>query len=182
MNKDQYFELGLEILARTGFKGLNIGVLVKEFGVTSGSFYHHFGSYQGFVNALLEFWANRQVVLLRDMEFGKSTPEADLQKLRDLTLGLHHEAEAAIRAWGANDDYVRDVQRRVDDARRKTVQKAIAGVVDDAELAKSLTSLGMAMLVGYQQLSAAGHHDDLSVLLDEYIRLVNSHIVVRERA
>ncbi|WP_433560432.1 TetR/AcrR family transcriptional regulator [Nocardia sp. CA-151230] len=182
VNKDQYFEFGLETLAQAGFKGLNIGVLVKNLGVTSGSFYHHFGSWQGYVDALLAYWENLQVQKLRDMQFGGTTPEADVEKLRELTIDLHHEAEAAIRAWGANDESVRAVQRRVDDARRKTVGKAIGGVVGDRKLAKTLTSLGMAMLTGYQQLAAAGHHDDLGALLDEYLRLINSHVAAEQRA
>ena len=33
----------------------------------------------------------------------------------------------------------------------------------------------MAMLVGYQQLSAAGHHDDFGQLLEEFVRLVYAH-------
>ncbi|MGQ4618949.1 TetR/AcrR family transcriptional regulator [Nocardia sp. R7R-8] len=180
VNKEQYFLFGLETLARSGFKGLNIGVLVKGLGVTSGSFYHHFGGYAGFVEGLLGFWERRQVVLLQEMEFGSSTPESDVEKLRRLTLGLHHEAEAAIRAWGANDEAVRQVQRRVDDARRKTVYRTVRGVVGDDAVARSLTSLGMAMLIGYQQLSAAGHREDLGELLDEYIRLVDSHHSVEQ--
>ncbi|HJT96094.1 MAG TPA: TetR/AcrR family transcriptional regulator [Mycobacterium sp.] len=175
VNRDQYFEYGLQLLAESGFKDLTVGVLCSGLGVTSGSFYHHFGSWKGYVDALLDYWANRQVVILRQMSFGKGGSD-DVEKLRQLTLDLHHEAEAAIRAWGANDESVRAVQRRVDDARRKTVQKAIADVVGDKALAKALTSLGMSMLVGYQQLSAAGHRDDLAVLLDEFIRLIGSHV------
>ncbi|MGW2664077.1 TetR/AcrR family transcriptional regulator [Nocardia tengchongensis] len=182
VNKDQYFEFGLETLAQAGFKGLNIGVLVKGLGVTSGSFYHHFGSWQGYVDALLAYWENLQVRKLREMDFGSGTPSDDLDRLSELTLRLHHQAEAAIRAWGANDESVRAAQRRVDDDRRKTVGKVIARAVGDKDVAKSLTSLGMSMLVGYQQLSAAGHHDDLGALLDEFIRLINLHSIVGQRA
>ncbi|MGW4768473.1 TetR/AcrR family transcriptional regulator [Nocardia sp. NPDC004278] len=178
VNKEQYFEYGLGILAQSGFKGLNIRVLVNGLGVTSGSFYHHFGSWQGYVDALLEFWENRQVVILKEMEFGSGTPDSDIEKLRELTLGLQHGAEAAIRAWGANDESVRAAQRRVDDARRKTVQKAVYGVTGDEENARVITSLGMAMLVGFQQLAAAGHRDNFAALLEEFIRLVYSRAKV----
>ncbi|SHT67918.1 TetR/AcrR family transcriptional regulator [Mycolicibacterium phocaicum] len=180
VSREQYFKYGLEILADSGFKGLGINVLCRHFGVTSGSFYHHFGNMRGYVDALLAFWEDRQVVILRDMAFGAGEPEADIEKLRDLTLNLHHDAEAAIRAWGANDESVGAVLKRVDDARRKTVQKAILGVVGDRKIAKALTSLGMSMLVGYQQLSLAGHRDDLGVLLDEFIRLIHSHSAIRQ--
>ena len=171
--RDQYFEYGLRFLAESGFDDLTVGVLCSGLGVTSGSFYHHFGSWKSYVDALLDYWANRQVVILRQMSFGIGGPK-DVEKLRQLTLDLHHDAEASIRAWGANDESVRARQRSVDDARRKTVQKAIVGVIGDKAKAKELTSLGMAMLVGYQQLSAAGHRDDLAVLLDEFVHLIGS--------
>jgi hypothetical protein len=89
--------------------------------------------------------------------------------LRELTLGLPHAAEAAIRAWSMNEPSVRDVQQRVDDARRKTVGKAIERVIGDQATAWVVTSVGMAMLVGYQQLTAAGESASLEQMLDEYL-------------
>lgn len=169
VSKDQYFETALDLLADGGFKGLNIGRMCKTLGVTSGSFYHHFGSWQGFVDALFEYWEHRQERILRDLAFGEAGPERDLEALRKLTLGLPHEAEAAIRAWGMNDPSVRAVQHRVDDARRKTVGKAIERIVGDKVTAKTVTAVGMAMLVGYQQLSAEGDHVELEKMLDEYL-------------
>ena len=182
VTREQYFESALEALAELGFTGLNIGMMCKKFGVTSGSFYHHFGSWHGFVDALLSYWENRQVVILRDVEFGAGPPEEDIESLRRLTLGLHHEAEAAIRAWAANDESVREVRNRVDDARRKTVYKAVLRVVGDRATAKVVTSLGMSMLVGYQQVAADGGYAPLDKLLDEFVRLINSHAELTQRA
>lgn len=182
VTREQYFESALEALAELGFTGLNIGMMCKKFGVTSGSFYHHFGSWHGFVDALLSYWENRQVVILRDVEFGAGPPEEDIESLRRLTLGLHHEAEAAIRAWAANDESVREVRNRVDDARRKTVYKAVLRVVGDRATAKVVTSLGMSMLVGYQQVAADGGYAPLDKLLDEFVRLIYSHAELAQRA
>ena len=175
VSREQYFDAALEILAQSGFKGLNIGVLCRNLGVTSGSFYHHFGSWQGFVDVLLEFWENRQGILLRNLDFGKGEPETDLELLGKLTEGLNHKAEAAIRAWAANDRAVNAVLERVDDARRKTVGKTIRRIVGDRETAKVLASMGMSLLVGYQQLLAQGRQESLNKQLDEYGRLIYSH-------
>lgn len=175
VSKVQYFETALDVLAETGFKGLNINRLCTTLGVTSGSFYHHFGSMQGFVDAFLEYWENRQGPILRDLAFGSGGPEQDIEALRKLTVGLPHEAEAAIRAWSKNNLFVRAVQQRVDAARRKTVQRAIERVTGDPATAQVLTSLGMAMLVGYQQLSAGGDHAELEKLMDTYQGLVFAH-------
>jgi AcrR family transcriptional regulator len=160
-----YFEAALNVLAEQGFTELNVGALCRDLGVTSGSFYHHFGGWPGFVAQLLEHWENRQVRILRERNFAA---------LMDLTLGLPHEAEAAIRAWARNDETVRAAQKRVDDARLRTVGKAVQGIVGDRALARTLTALGMAVLVGHQQLAAAGEHGELTALLAEYTRLVHS--------
>ncbi|BAH31497.1 TetR/AcrR family transcriptional regulator [Rhodococcus erythropolis] len=181
VTREQYFESALGVLAEAGFTGLTIGLMCKEFGVTSGSFYHHFGNWPGFVDSLLDYWESRQVSILRDAEFGSGTPESDIESLRKLTLDLHHEAEAAIRAWGANSERVREVQNRVDEARRKTVYKAMLRVVGDRTEAKVLASLGMSILVGYQQLAGEGASTPLSKLLGEYLQLVYSHAPTAQR-
>jgi erythromycin esterase-like protein len=110
----------------------------------------------------------------RDEYFGAGGPAADFDALMRLTRGLRHRAEAAIRAWAANDETVRAAQKRVDDARVKTVGKVVGELIADRERAKVVTSLGLAMLVGYQQLAAAGGFADLGEILDEYTRLVRA--------
>ena len=173
-NRQAYFASALKVLAEHGFTELNVGTLCRALGVTSGSFYHHFGGWPGFVEQLLEHWENRQVRILRERDFGAGGPSADFAALMDLTLGLHHEAEAAIRAWAMNDESVRAAQKRVDEARLRTVGRVVKGIVGDRELARTLTSLGMAMLVGHQQLASAGEHSELAALLAEYTQLVHS--------
>ncbi len=175
VTREDYFAAALDMLASHGFTGLNVGRLCRGLGVTSGSFYHHFGGWPGFVEALLVFWEQRQVRILRAGSFGADGPSADFAALMDLTLGLHHEAEAAIRAWAANDEAVRAAQKRVDEGRLAMVGTAVKGIVGDAALARTLTSLGMALLVGHQQLASAGEQSDLAELLAEYTRLVHSH-------
>lgn len=175
VSKEQYFGTALAVLAELGFKGLNIGVLCRRLGVTSGSFYHHFGSWQGFVDTLLEHWENRQVLILRTLKFNQGNPDDDIRAMSDLASGLHHAAEAAIRAWAANDESVRLAVKRVDESRRRTVHKAIKGVIGDEATTAVVTSLGMAMLVGYQQLAGDGEGQSLDELLTEYARLIYSH-------
>ncbi len=175
VTKEQYFDTALEVLAELGFKGLNIGVLCRRLGVTSGSFYHHFGSWQGFVDALLEHWENRQVIILRTLKFNQGNPDDDIRAMSDLAAGLHHAAEAAIRAWAGNDESVNLALKRVDESRRRTVHKAIKGVVGDEETTAVVTALGMSMLIGYQQIAAGGEDISLDQLLAQYARLIYSH-------
>lgn len=170
VSKQEYFDAALEVLAKSGFKALNIGLMCRTLGVTSGSFYHHFGSWDGFVTQMLDDWEERQVVALRDMAFGEGEPDEDVEMLRKLTLGLNHEAEAAIRAWGGNNEVVRAAQARVDESRAKTVHRSLGRLVGDKRRTDVITSLGMAMLVGYQQ-RLGSDKITLDKLLDEYLSL-----------
>src|SRR5258708_2447595 len=101
VTKKQYFDTALEVLAELGFKGLNIGVLCRRLGVTSGSFYHHFGSWQGFVDALLEHWENRQVLILRTLNFNQGDPDDDIRAMSALAPALTHAPEPASRTSAA---------------------------------------------------------------------------------
>ena len=175
VSKNQYFDTALDVLASSGFQGLNIRRMCTALGVTTGSFYHHFGNLKGFRIALLDYWELRQEVILRELKFGEGTAEGDLLALRTLTLGLPHAAETAIRAWGMNDPIVHDVQRRVDAARQKTVRAAVLRIVGSEDVADVLATLGMSTLVGYQHLRADGDQSDLGTLLDSFFRIVYLH-------
>lgn len=71
VSKEQYFETALGVLAEVGFKGLNIRRMCEALGVTTGSFYHYFGSWQGFVDALFEYWEHRQDRILRELRHSR---------------------------------------------------------------------------------------------------------------
>ncbi|MFF0545145.1 TetR/AcrR family transcriptional regulator [Nocardia thailandica] len=175
VTKEQYFDTALTVVAEFGFRGLNIGMLCRRLGVTSGSFYHHFGSWQGFVDALLDDWENRQMIQLRALDVGTADPEHDVRALSELARALPHGAEAALRAWAANDPTVGATLTRVDDSRRRTLRRVIGGVVRDQTAAGTVTDLGMAVLIGYQQMAAAGTETELRQLLAQFARLLDSY-------
>jgi AcrR family transcriptional regulator len=171
--REQYFDSALEILAESGFKNLNIGVISKKFGLTSGSFYHHFGGWPPFVEGLLHYWEDRQVQILRNEHYGSGDPTTDLLLLKRLPIDLNHGAEAAIRTWGAHDDAVKTALLRVDNARRKTTLRSILPFVDDPEKARELAALSMTVLVGYQQTGGeVSGNVSLERMLDEHAALV----------
>jgi AcrR family transcriptional regulator len=173
--KEQYFQCAVRILADEGYESLIIGRLVGALGVTSGSFYHHFGSWDGFVEALLDFEENRQVDILRRQNFGTGGAEADIATLRNLTVSLNHRAEAALRAWSLNSAIVRAGMGRIDARRYKTVHNVVRAIVGDTKKAKVLTDMGTAMLIGYQQMVVTGDVTSAELLFDEYVHVVFSY-------
>ena len=56
LSKEEWLLQSFEVLAKVGMSGLTIDALTKHLGVTKGSFYHHFGNYQTFKIALLDYF------------------------------------------------------------------------------------------------------------------------------
>ncbi|MFZ9012276.1 MAG: TetR/AcrR family transcriptional regulator, partial [Anaerohalosphaeraceae bacterium] len=56
-SKTTWLEKSLEILSKEGEKKLTVEHLVKEMGVTRGSFYWHFKSRADYIQCLSEYWA-----------------------------------------------------------------------------------------------------------------------------
>lgn len=170
---EQYFAAAMDVLADRGAGDLKIGTLCAALGVTSGSFYHHFDGWAGFVHGLLEHWETEQTARVVAMTAASTTdPVERLDVLKGLAVLLPHAAEAAIRGWAALDADVATALRRVDDRRLGALEDVLAGVVPDRAVAARLAAFGQSMLVGFQQI----HHPPdpvlLRALLDDYHELV----------
>ena len=57
LNKEKWLALSMEALEKHGPGALKLDQLTASLGVTTGSFYWHFGSYRKFLLALTEKWA-----------------------------------------------------------------------------------------------------------------------------
>ncbi|HSK57998.1 MAG TPA: TetR/AcrR family transcriptional regulator [Actinomycetospora sp.] len=169
-----YFDEALRVLAREGRNGLRIGRLCAALGVTSGSFYHHFGGWDGFVAALLEHWEREEVGRIVELVNATDDPVERVTRMKHLALTVPHEAETAIRAWATVDPIVEAAQRAVDRGRLRALSDVLAPVIDDVERRERLAALGVAVLAGHQQIAGVAGAD-LSSLLDEFDLLVRAH-------
>ncbi|MDN5915175.1 MAG: TetR/AcrR family transcriptional regulator [Pseudonocardia sp.] len=172
---EQYFDAAMAILARDGAAGLKIGPLCRALGVTSGSFYHHFGGWAGFVRALLQYWEAEQTSRVVAMARATTDPVERIEVLKRLTVELPHDAEAALRAWSSMDPEVARSQRRVDAQRRIAVEQILVAVVPDHDVAARLAILGLSILAGFQQTCAPRDPALLRELLGDYQVLIMQH-------
>jgi AcrR family transcriptional regulator len=172
LEPERYFAAAFDTLAREGASGLRIGRLCRTLAVTSGSFYHHFGSWAGFVEALLAYWETEQTARLVDIAGATSDPVERVDVLKRLATDLPHATEAAIRAWAAIDATVGRAQRRVDDRRRDALRDVLSGVIDDPRLADRMAVMGMSILVGFQLTVIPPDVALLRELFDDYQGLV----------
>ena len=167
-----YFDAAMRLLADSGFKGLTIAALCERLGVTSGSFYHHFGSWDGFVDAFLRHWEAEQTRRTIDLSRKPEDPYKRLEVLRQLATNVPHQAEAAIRAWSKNNPAVGASQRRVDQQREAFLRELLTAMIGDRQRAKDLAALGMALTVGLPQLRAKVTPKEMGALYDDYTKLV----------
>jgi AcrR family transcriptional regulator len=172
-----FFGAAMCLLAGPGLPALRIGRLCREVGVTSGSFYHHFGNWDGFVAALLDHWATEEVDRLLELVRREQDPMERVELLKGLALTVPHDAETAIRRWAGTDEVVAAAQQRVDDRRREAVREVLTPLIADAQLTATLAEVGLSLLVGHQQLHGGGPAVDLAAQLDQFALLVRSHAV-----
>ena len=150
--KKAWFEAGLRILEESGPAALTIDELTRRLGLTKGSYYHHFKSREGYVDALLQFWEEEMTLkIIREAEAASGREKA--RRLTSLTLPLQESAlELHIRAWSLADVRVREYVKRVDKVRCDYVAKVAATKARDTAQARRMARLVYAVFVGAQQM------------------------------
>lgn len=168
-----WLQTAVQLLAETGFTGLTIEALTQRLDVTKGSFYHHFGSYQGFKTRFLQFYKEEGTLAVIEMVEEAGTPQEKLCRLFEIVVSfseLSARPEVALRAWALQDDEVCQVQQRVDERRIGYVQALLNQVLGDEIQALTAARLLYATLVGAEQMQPPVTGVDLQKLFDEILR------------
>ena len=176
VNRDDYFRAAMEVLAARGAGELKIGVLCRSLGVTTGSFYHHFGSLRTFVDLLLAHWEHEQTETYAELAAAVEQPELAVALLKESAIGLPHRAEAAIRAWSHLDPHVAAAQARVDVKRRAVARDTLRRIVEDANRADRLAQVALMLLIGFQLGGNPDNVAEFRALMDEFELLIYASI------
>lgn len=178
VTRDDYFAAALDLLAARGHGELKIGLLCRTIGVTTGSFYHYFGSWDAFVTELLAHWEQEKTQRLAATVDAEPDPIARVRTIKKMALDLPHDAERAIRSWAHVNETVAQVQQRVDTERLAAIRAVLVPLVGRTRRADRLALMGLSMLTGWQQLRAPVDTRDLARLLDDYEDVVLGHASV----
>jgi AcrR family transcriptional regulator len=169
-SKDDYYRIALELLAEGGADALTMVQLCARLGVTTGSFYAHFGGIREFHASFLEHWAEGRVYALKEQVEKSIDPLARIDLLRNIAVSVNHEAESAIRGWARTNPVVAEFQRQVDETREEVLMQAFVDIGIDKEEARVLARIGLTILVGTQQIEVRVDRKRLDTLLFEYQR------------
>lgn len=94
---DRLLDAALQVYAESGEQGVTVGALTKTSGVSLGSLYHHFGSVDGLMNALLMRWLGR---LLAELA-------ASVERSRTARTGVRALVQAYLKFIEENPDAAR---------------------------------------------------------------------------
>ncbi|CAJ1504509.1 TetR/AcrR family transcriptional regulator [[Mycobacterium] burgundiense] len=151
VDRTDYFSAAIDVLAEADHGGLKLTPLCRRLQVTTGSFYHYFGSWARFKTELLESWLNDRTLNLANTARRLDDPQLSLNTLVEMACDLPHRAEAAIRAWSHSDAEVRQIQSTVDEQRYQVTYDTVLRLHGNPDEAETIARLTTFILTGYQQ-------------------------------
>jgi AcrR family transcriptional regulator len=163
LTRRRWLEEGLTLLEEAGAEALTIESLTSRFGVTKGSFYHHFANYQDFKERLLEFWEEEGTLRIIQWAEKEASPPDKLARV--IQASLHpSRLDVALRAWALQDEQVRVHQQRIDQQRLAYLEALVSANRADRLYAQQLARVLYSIYVGSQHIIPPIQGEDLSAL------------------
>ena len=152
IEREDWFTTGLEILKKDGFLKITIDNLCDVLKVTKGSFYHHFKNVDGYIDALMKNWVDKNTRSLILQVDKVKTPHEKIEKLNKLVLQRSHKSEQVIRGWSFSNEVVRKYVTEVDEKRIEYTANLKILCGEQVDIARQLAILEYGCLIGIQQL------------------------------
>ena len=152
VNKEQWFIVGLDVLAKDGFSRITIDNLCGLLQITKGAFYHHFKNIDGYVEALMKYWLEVNTFeFIREVD-KLTDPKEQQQKLADMAAYASMRNESVIRAWGYSNPIVHNYVSQADTTRLEYAAKLNETTGLDAKQARGIAVIQYSVLIGMQQV------------------------------
>jgi AcrR family transcriptional regulator len=110
LTSEDWLALGLELLGEEGADAIRVERLCRKLKVSKGSFYHHFINRQAYLDALLDYWQQRNTQDVINAVASLTDPRQRGDQLSALVQTINPRPELALRNWAAQSA---DVARRV---------------------------------------------------------------------
>lgn len=169
LDRNDWIEAAIDILAQEGLSGMRVEVLAKRCGVTKGSFYWHFRDRQDLLEAVLQRWKEGRI---RDIEKTTAVTPGNEREQLHYAIEVYGASrnrkgisiELAVRDWARHDAIAAAVVESVDLYRLECTRKLfVAAGMSDAE-AKSRSLLLYACVFGLSLMHYKHFDDNLADL------------------
>lgn len=173
LDRAEWIDGALELLADSGIDGLRVEVLAKKLGVTKGSFYWHFKDRHDLLLGILGVW---RVGRIRDIEKQTTaTPGREHEQLLHV-IEVYSAArnrkgmaiELAIRDWARRDTETMKVVEEVEEYRLECTRRLYRAAGVEEREAKARSLLLYAYVFG-QSLMSYERFDDKGPELRQWV-------------
>jgi AcrR family transcriptional regulator len=119
LSREKWLARALYALVKHGERVLTVEALVREIGVSRGSFYWHFRDRSDFVRQLVQYWsATYTENVPKQVEAVAGTVSDRLLALMDMIVRSEGNLyEVAVRAWASHDPLAAELVKKVDQFR-----------------------------------------------------------------
>ena len=176
-----FFRSATDLLATGGVSALTLASVCKRTEVTSGSFYHHFGSWDRFVGRFLDDWESHWTQRIIQISNQPADARSRFDALIRLAGTVPHAAESSIRAWANSNPAVAAAQERVDAQRLDHIRSLLSQIVDDARDVERLATFVLSAFVGAELLHGGMTPASIGSVFEDirtYVLAVASGVVV----
>ena len=173
LSAQDWVDLGLKTLTKSGFTALKAEPLAKAMGVSRGSFYWHFADVDAFHAAVLKHWyevAVEQIIAgIEALPPGQSPIEQLLRR----AFGRKPALESAIRSWATVTPVSRAAVRGVDRRRLGYVESLLAASGLAPGVARARAQILYWAFLGFALSEKPLPRARQAAVLDELIRIAS---------
>ena len=171
LSAQDWVDLGLKTLAKSGFGALKAEPLAKAIGVSRGSFYWHFADIGAFHAAILARWreiAAEQIIANLEAIRG----EDPLAVLLRMTFAAKLTLERAVRSWAAHDARARTAVLAIDRRRLDYIETLLRQSGLSNEAARARAQILYWAFLGFALSDQPLAPDRQQAVLDELLQMV----------
>ncbi|HEY4344854.1 MAG TPA: TetR/AcrR family transcriptional regulator [Parvibaculum sp.] len=116
LTREAWLKAGQDLLRDAGLRALRLHPLAKALNISTGSFYHHFASFDAFLGQLCAYYSGEQLDRnLADIRAQGGAPMEQLQSASTMATTRNlRKLALAMRAWAQSDERARKAVRAVD--------------------------------------------------------------------
>lgn len=136
LSRDDWLAAGQDLLREGGITAVKLRPLLDRLGVTSGSFYHHFADFRGYLDALADNYGEAHLQATVEAIEAVS-PGQRLHVMRELGDAVEApQLDRAMRIWATSNERAARAVRRLDHRMLQLVEEDLVALGFDVEEAR----------------------------------------------